>query len=108
MKTHFKFVVYSFVVLTLILLSTLKASSSPENNTLLQFEDWVPTYDHKAWYEIRLGNIPVGVLAVGVQNLKTGFPSSYQAQFISRVGDSPFMSNGIDSKVNFKKRSGTF
>lgn len=62
---------------------------SPQNIELINSSS---PYNYKAWYSIQLGNIPVGVLSVGVNNLSTGFPSDYYAQFVSRVGYSPFLS----------------
>lgn len=47
---------------------------------------------YNSWYVIKLGNIPIGLVVVGVDNQSTGYPSNYTAQFVSRIGSSPLLS----------------
>ncbi len=48
---------------------------------------------NKAWYVATIGNIPIGLISVGVEDLNSGFPSNFTAQFVSRIGSSPLLSN---------------
>ncbi|KAB8029152.1 hypothetical protein [Fluviispira multicolorata] len=47
---------------------------------------------YNAWYVINLGNIPIGLLVAGTDNLKTGISTQYSLQFVSRIGSSPLLS----------------
>ncbi|WP_186645525.1 hypothetical protein [Fluviispira vulneris] len=47
---------------------------------------------YNAWYVINLGNIPIGLLVAGTENLKTGISTQYTMQFVSRIGSSPLLS----------------
>ncbi len=49
-------------------------------------------YALNSWYVISLGNVPVGVVAVGVDGTQLGASSDYFAQFASRIGYSAFAS----------------
>lgn len=62
---------------------------------------------YNSWYVIKLGNIPIGLVVVGVENQNTGFPLNYTAQFVSRIGSSPLLSvlKGdltVDESRNYK------
>ncbi|MES2615531.1 MAG: hypothetical protein V4591_08960 [Bdellovibrionota bacterium] len=95
MKPYFKFrscSSFSPVFLLCAFWVILTANATPEKKQNIELPDSPSPYSHKAWYSIQLGNIPVGVLAVGVGNTNTGYPSDYSAQFVSRVGSSPFVS----------------
>lgn len=60
---------------------------------------------YNSWYVIKLGNIPIGIASVGVENQTSGYPSNYTIQFVSRIGASPLLSilkgdlNFEDSKI---------
>ena len=41
---------------------------------------------------IKLGNVPIGVASIGVDNQASGYPSNYIIQFVSRIGASPLLS----------------
>ena len=47
---------------------------------------------YTSWYVVKLGNIPIGEVVVGVDDLNSGYPSNYTAQFVSRIGSSPLLS----------------
>lgn len=47
---------------------------------------------YNSWYVIKLGNIPIGVANVGIDNQATGYPLQYSLQFVSRIGSSPLLS----------------
>lgn len=93
LKTYFKFFLYSSIIFffSSIFFKSTKAALA-DAKTRVELVDLSSAYNTKAWYSIQLGNIPVGSLVVGVDDLKTGYPSDYNVQFISRVGASPFLS----------------
>lgn len=60
-----------------------------------------------SWYSIKLGNIPLGVLVVGVEDLNNPFPTDYTLQLVSRIGSSPLLSTlkgnlTLDENGNYK------
>ncbi|APJ02931.1 hypothetical protein [Silvanigrella aquatica] len=68
------------------------ASASQEAKTFPIPEIVSSPLKYNAWYVVKLGNIPIGEVVVGVDDLNTGFPSNYAGQFVSRIGSSPLLS----------------
>lgn len=50
------------------------------------------SFKNKAWYEIKLGELPVGLASVGASQSEDDFSSEYQIQVNNRIGVSPVLS----------------
>lgn len=68
------------------------ASASQDSKTFPVPEIATTSLRYASWYVVKLGNIPIGEVMVGVDNLNSGYPSNYTAQFVSRIGSSPLLS----------------
>jgi hypothetical protein len=68
------------------------ASASQDSKSFPIPEIATSPLKYTSWYVVKLGNIPIGEVVVGVADLMTGYPSNYTAQFVSRIGSSPLLS----------------
>ena len=82
----------SFKLLTPSMPQVGIASAAQGAKTFPVPEIYSSPFKYSAWYVVKLGNIPLGEVIVGVDDLATGFPSNYIAQFVSRIGSSPLLS----------------
>ncbi len=68
------------------------ASASQDSKTFPIPEVVTSPLKYTSWYVVKLGNIPLGEVVVGVDDLNSSYPSNYTAQFVSRIGSSPLLS----------------
>jgi hypothetical protein len=63
------------------------------------------SFKNKAWYEIKLGDLPVGLASVGASQNEDDLSSEYQIQVHNRIGVSPLLSqlNGNLTQISSDK-----